>query len=194
MATTEDLVAALTTATNNLLAAVGTQQTGVNTSITNFSSVITRVNDGLNNVANTSDADKPVSTAQATAIALKQATLVSGENLSTINGFSLLGGLPLLIERSATSLNRILYDNRNTLRIATPQLDDSTVVESLGLFMWANTKEEPDDDETCFNTTNGQWLLQVPAVDLINAWKLFDDEILEDWMEDEQIRFALYNK
>lgn len=194
MATTEDLVAALTTATNNLLAAVATQQTGVNTSVTNFSSVITRVNSELNNVDNTADADKPISTTHAAAIALKQNTLVSGTNISTVNGLSLLSGDPLVIERSATSLDFKTYDNRGTLRTLTPQIDDSTLVEGLGMFMWVNSKEEPDDDETCFNTTNGQWLLQVPAVDLINAWKLFDNEIIEDWMEDEQIRFSLYNK
>jgi hypothetical protein len=46
---------------------------------------------GLGNVDNTSDANKPVSSAQATAIGLKQDTLVSGTNIKTINGNSLLG-------------------------------------------------------------------------------------------------------
>jgi hypothetical protein len=46
---------------------------------------------GLGNVDNTSDANKPVSTAQATAIAAKQDTLVSGTNIRTINGNSLVG-------------------------------------------------------------------------------------------------------
>jgi hypothetical protein len=45
----------------------------------------------LNNVDNTSDADKPVSTAQQTALNGKQATLVSGTNIKTINSQSLLG-------------------------------------------------------------------------------------------------------
>ena len=52
---------------------------------------------GLSNVDNTSDADKPVSTAQATAIALKQDTLVSGTNIKTINGNSILGSGNLAI-------------------------------------------------------------------------------------------------
>jgi hypothetical protein len=52
---------------------------------------------GLSNVDNTSDANKPVSTAQATAIALKQDTLVSGTNIKTINGNSLLGSGNLAI-------------------------------------------------------------------------------------------------
>lgn len=46
---------------------------------------------GLGNVDNTSDANKPVSTAQAAAIALKQDTLVSGTNIKTVNGQSLVG-------------------------------------------------------------------------------------------------------
>ncbi len=46
---------------------------------------------GLGNVDNTSDADKPVSTATQTALNAKQATLVSGTNIKTINGTSLLG-------------------------------------------------------------------------------------------------------
>ena len=45
----------------------------------------------LNNVDNTSDADKPVSSAQQTALDAKQATLVSGTNIKTINGSSVLG-------------------------------------------------------------------------------------------------------
>lgn len=46
---------------------------------------------GLGNVDNTSDANKPVSTAQSTAIGLKQDTLVSGTNIKTITGISVLG-------------------------------------------------------------------------------------------------------
>jgi hypothetical protein len=45
----------------------------------------------LNNVDNTSDANKPVSTAQQTALDAKQATLVSGTNIKTINGATVLG-------------------------------------------------------------------------------------------------------
>jgi hypothetical protein len=45
----------------------------------------------LNNVDNTSDANKPVSSAQQTALDAKQATLVSGTNIKTINGATVLG-------------------------------------------------------------------------------------------------------
>lgn len=46
---------------------------------------------GLSNVDNTSDANKPVSTATQTALNAKQDTLVSGTNIKTINGLSVLG-------------------------------------------------------------------------------------------------------
>jgi hypothetical protein len=46
---------------------------------------------GLGNVDNTSDADKPISSATQSALNAKQATLVSGTNIKTINGDSLLG-------------------------------------------------------------------------------------------------------
>jgi hypothetical protein len=54
----------------------------------------------LNNVDNTSDADKPVSTAQQTALNGKQATLVSGTNIKTINGTSVLGSGNITISGS----------------------------------------------------------------------------------------------
>jgi hypothetical protein len=46
---------------------------------------------GLGNVDNTSDADKPISSATQSALNAKQAALVSGTNIKTINGDSLLG-------------------------------------------------------------------------------------------------------
>jgi hypothetical protein len=54
----------------------------------------------LNNVDNTSDANKPVSTAQQTALDAKQATLVSGTNIKTINNESLLGSGNITISGS----------------------------------------------------------------------------------------------
>lgn len=52
---------------------------------------LTSTDVGLGNVDNTSDVNKPVSTAQAAAIAAKQDTLVSGTNIKTVNGTSILG-------------------------------------------------------------------------------------------------------
>ena len=58
---------------------------------TGTTSGITKSMVGLNNVDNTSDVNKPVSTATQTALNLKQDTLVSGTNIKTINSTTLLG-------------------------------------------------------------------------------------------------------
>lgn len=52
---------------------------------------------GLSNVDNTSDVNKPVSTAQQTALNAKQDTLVSASNIKTINGSSVLGSGDLVV-------------------------------------------------------------------------------------------------
>lgn len=53
--------------------------------------ILDKTDVGLNNVDNTTDLLKPISTATQTALNLKQNTLVSGTNIKTINGQSLLG-------------------------------------------------------------------------------------------------------
>ena len=58
---------------------------------TGTTSGITKSMVGLNNVDNTSDVNKPISTATQTALNLKQDTLVSGTNIKTINSTTLLG-------------------------------------------------------------------------------------------------------
>lgn len=179
----ESEIAALTTSTTALIAAVGAQQITVTDAISAFNSVITKVNTELNLVDNTSDIDKPVSTLTQNLLDEKQETLVSGVNISTVNGLSLLEGEPLVIARSATSLNRVTYDNRGSLRSSVSEIDDSTMVESLGLFMFVDTQEEPDDDETCFTAATGQWLLQTPAFDLTEALTTIESAVIDDYIE-----------
>ena len=65
--------------------------------------VLTSSDIGLGNVDNTSDADKPVSTAQQTEIDTKQDTLVSGTNIKTVNGNTLLGSGDLSLTLGATA-------------------------------------------------------------------------------------------
>lgn len=71
------------------------------TQAVDLDAIETRVNE-LDNVDNTSDANKPVSTAQQTALDLKQATLVSGTNIKTVNGSTLLGSGDLAVSASIT--------------------------------------------------------------------------------------------
>ena len=63
---------------------------------------LTKSDVGLENVDNTSDASKPISTATQTALNAKQATLVSGTNIKTVNGSSLLGSGDLSVSGGVT--------------------------------------------------------------------------------------------
>lgn len=76
---------------------------------------------GLGNVDNTSDASKPISTATQTALNGKQATLVSGSNIKTINGESLLGSGNVTTPSTDTSSlsNRINLKADKVITIAT---------------------------------------------------------------------------
>jgi hypothetical protein len=60
------------------------------TSIHFLKTDVTKTDVGLGNVDNTSDADKPISTLTQTALDGKQATLVSGTNIQSINNASIL--------------------------------------------------------------------------------------------------------
>ena len=60
---------------------------------------------GLGNVDNTSDASKPISTLTQTALDAKQATLVSGTTIKTVNGNSLLGAGDIAITGGGGSGN-----------------------------------------------------------------------------------------
>jgi hypothetical protein len=192
--TIETEVAALTTATTTLTTAVGVQQTSITAALAGFSATTATVEAGLNNVDNTSDADKPVSTAQQTELDDKQATLISGTNISTINGSSLLTGTPLVLVRAPTEIAAETYDNRADLKTIVGSLaGDSVVVEGIGLFQFVETEDEPDDDETCFTVPGvGQWLLTAPAVDLLAAFDTFEDNTHYEDHEDELLRFNQY--
>jgi hypothetical protein len=184
--TIETEVAALTTATNSLTSAVAVQQTAVDAARALFAATTATVDNDLNLV------DNPVSTAAQTALDAKQVTLISGVNISTVNGLSVLSGTPLVVERGATSLESLPYDLRSTLKLD-PALgnpayvvDDSVVVEGLGMFMWVDTQLEPEDDETCFSTpSSGQWLLVTPAFDLLSAYALVENAYVDEYIEDQ---------
>jgi len=209
----ETAISTLTTASTALTTEVATSKTNLdtattalNTATTTFQATTTKV-DALNLVDNTSDVDKPISTAGAAAntqlqtnidqgLATKQDTLVSGSTIVTLNGESLLGSGDIIIARSATSLSSQTYDNRGQLRLESPVIDDSVVVEGIGMFQWVDTQEEPDEDITCFSTYTvghvGQWLLAIPAVDYIDATLLLNKSLLARHATEEPARFAAY--
>lgn len=63
----------------------------------------------------------------------------------------------------------LTYDNRANLRSATPVAGDFGVVEGLGLFVYYAGNTETDDDETCFATASGRWLLSAADPDFVYA-------------------------
>lgn len=74
------------------------------------------------------------------------------------------------------SVAYLAYDARATLRSGTPAAGDLTLIDGLGLFQYAAGSDEPDDDESCFATATGRWLLVCPHWDVVNDWQLPDDD------------------
>lgn len=97
--------------------------------------------------------------------AQSQEKLVSGTNIKSINGTTILGSGDL----SITSVLSVEYASRSTLRSLTPSEGDKALVKELGLFEFVLGSTELDDDETSFATTSGVWLLQCPTYDFIEA-------------------------
>lgn len=81
----------------------------------------------------------------------------------------------------------VAYESRGALR---SDEKGSCVVDGLGLFLWESGSTEPDDDESCFATATGRWLLQAAHWDLIDAWQLPEVEERDAYDEDEPLRFA----
>lgn len=79
------------------------------------------------------------------------------------------------------------YEQRGDLRASGGQF---AVVDGLGLFQHIAGSTEPDDDESCFATATGRWLLQAVHWDVVDTWRLPDDEARDAYDEDEPLRFA----
>jgi aldehyde:ferredoxin oxidoreductase len=82
------------------------------------------------------------------------------------------------------------YENRGNLRGLNPLAGDQAIIDGLGLFVYAAGSDEPDDDESCFATASGRWLLQAAHWDLVDAWQSPDDAVRDEDDEDEPLRFA----
>lgn len=81
------------------------------------------------------------------------------------------------------------YDQRGLLRNLTAQNGNQVLVDGLGMFVFYAgdpvqstrvnaTTPFVDDDESCFLTQGGAWVLEYPHWDLINNWRLPDLEDL----------------
>jgi len=71
--------------------------------------VLNKTDISLGNVDNTSDANKPISSATQTALDAKQATLVSATNIKTINSTTLLGSGNIAVEPTITATTSADY-------------------------------------------------------------------------------------
>ena len=70
---------------------------------------------------------------------------------------------------STTSLTTVQYDDRDDIRSLNPSNGDLIIVSGLGLFSFITGSTEIVDDETCFSTSSGRWLLEAVSFELVNA-------------------------
>jgi hypothetical protein len=88
--------------------------------------VLTKTDIGLSNVDNTSDANKPISSATQTALNLKQDTLISATNIKTVNSNTLLGSGDVVIDKSSVGLGNVAnVDTTNASNITSGTLGDA---------------------------------------------------------------------
>ena len=114
--------------------------------------------------------------------AAASAASIAGGPVASVNGMTGVVTLALIASYE--------YDNRAALRSLSPANGDAKVVKGLGMFIWESGSTEPDDDESCFATATGRWLLQAAHWDLVDAWQLPEVEERDAYDEDEPLRFA----
>lgn len=83
--------------------------------------VLTKADVDLANVDNSADADKPISTAVATALAGKQATLASGTNIRTVSGQSLVGSGNVTLVKADVGLANVDNTSDTSKPVSTAQ-------------------------------------------------------------------------
>lgn len=76
----------------------------------------------------------------------------------------------------------IPYEDRGTLRTNTTAT--RAIVDGLGLFVFEVGSTEPDDDESCFATGTGRWLLEAAHWDLVDSWQAPDRQVIDDDLEE----------
>lgn len=79
------------------------------------------------------------------------------------------------------------YDNRGSLRTLVGTTGKQAIVQGLGLFVYQENSDEPDDDETCFANGTGRWLIETASFDLVDLWNQAENEAAEDYVDS---RFA----
>lgn len=99
------------------------------------------------------------------------------QNLETQNRDNLVAAINEVLKES--KLRTLAYDDRGLLRTEVPISHGAIMVEGLGLFSHTVGTDEPDDDESCFKTSKGAWLLTAMSWDLFNAWSLVEQDVID---------------
>lgn len=104
-----------------------------------------------------------------------------GEGVSAVAGVSSINGLTGDVMLPPPQF--VAYGNRANLRSQTPASGELAIVDGLGLFVFVLASDEPDDDESCFATATGRWLLECPHWDVVADWQLPDDAARDEAIE-----------
>lgn len=71
--------------------------------------------------------------------------------------------------RTDTGFMYLSFENRSKLRTANPGNGDFALVDTLGLFRYVAGSTMTDDDQSCFATTNGRWIIDLVTWEYIQA-------------------------
>lgn len=110
-------------------------------------------------------------------------TVVRAQEGTTARAFSVYDPVELRLTAGSMSAKQdgvpvIAYDNRGSLRTNTTA--GRAIVDGLGLFAFEAGSTEPDDDESCFATATGRWLLEAVHWDVVDAWQSPDTQAVDD--------------
>lgn len=113
-------------------------------------------------------------------------TVIRAQEGTTARAFSADDPVELRLTAGALTAKQdsipvIFYEDRGTLRTNTTA--NRAIVDGLGMFVFEVGSDEPDDDESCFATPTGRWLLEAVHWDVVDAWQAPDAQAVEDDLE-----------
>lgn len=114
-------------------------------------------------------------------------TVVRAQEGTTARAFNVDDPVELRLTAGAMTAKQdgipvIPYEDRGTLRTNTTAT--RAIVDGLGLFVFEVGSTEPDDDESCFATGTGRWLLEAAHWDLVDSWQAPDRQVIDDDLEE----------
>jgi len=201
---------AVISATDTVLSAFGKLQAQITANLSTLTSHIsdtsnphsvTKSQVGLGNADNTSDVNKPVSTATQTALNAKQDTLVSNTNIKTVNSTTLLGSGDIAVQPTLVSgtniktLNSVsLLGSGDIVLAATPSGVSGAIQFSNGSafasdatnFFWDNTNKRlgigtnapTAKIDITGGSTSGTSSVKIKKTDGTNLFQIRDDGLI----------------